>query len=354
MPPITYSINDMPALSAAFGSFHVKSSSRSFVNSWITVRGLPLILTITFFRSTTLTVSCLGVRWYTDHRYWSMQTSGTRHSSSVSLELTASSVSVCTGSEVLTVAICPGGVSGATICEESGNDLSRVSVALTASLSSVWTGSGVRAVAICAGGVSGASIGVSGASVCEGSNDSSRVSVELTASLVWVCTGSGERAVAIRTGGVSGASTCGNDSSRVSVELTASLASVYTGSRVLTDALCGESGNGASTIVSATLAPPVPVAAAAAVTASALETPAMSIAVVCGASTGLASPLRADARSSIGAASAFLMPAKPKPPTAAMIQPAIATVPHNAAAIIANRRELISPPAFCGPDASAL
>src|SRR6516164_6552211 len=124
MPPITYSINDMPALSAAFGSFHVKSSSRSFVNSWITVRGLPLILTITFFRSTTLTVSCLGVRWYTDHRYWSMQTSGTRHSSSVSLELTTSLVSVCTGSEVLTVAICPGGVSGASICEESGKDLS--------------------------------------------------------------------------------------------------------------------------------------------------------------------------------------------------------------------------------------
>src|SRR6516164_5166583 len=196
MPPITYSINDMPALSAAFGSFHVKSSSRSFVNSWITVRGLPLILTITFFRSTTLTVSCLGVRWYTDHRYWSMQTSGTRHSSSVSLELTASLVSVCTGSEALTVAICPGGVSGASICEESGNDLSRVSVALTASLASVCTGSGVRTAAICAGGVSGAS-------VCEESgNDSSRVSVDLTASLALVCT------VAICTGGISGASIC--------------------------------------------------------------------------------------------------------------------------------------------------
>src|SRR5271169_1246734 len=32
MPPITYSNNDMLDFSAAFGSFHVKSSSTSFVN----------------------------------------------------------------------------------------------------------------------------------------------------------------------------------------------------------------------------------------------------------------------------------------------------------------------------------
>jgi hypothetical protein len=49
----------------------------------MTVRGLPPTLMITFLRSTILTVSCLGARWYTDHRYWSTQTSRVRHSSRV-------------------------------------------------------------------------------------------------------------------------------------------------------------------------------------------------------------------------------------------------------------------------------
>src|SRR5215813_4338979 len=75
MPPITYSINDMPAFSAALGSFHVKSSSTSVVNSLTMVRGLPSTLIVTFLRSTILTVSCLGARWYIDHKYWSTQTS---------------------------------------------------------------------------------------------------------------------------------------------------------------------------------------------------------------------------------------------------------------------------------------
>src|SRR5271163_3446137 len=134
MPPITYCINDMPAFSAAFGSFHVKSSSTSFVYSLMTARGLPFFLTITFLCSTTLTVSSLSVRWYTDQRYWSMQTSATGHSSRVSVELTGSLTSVYTGSGLLTAAICVGGVSGTRM-------------------------SGVLAVAICTRGVSGASEG---------------------------------------------------------------------------------------------------------------------------------------------------------------------------------------------------
>src|SRR6476659_660862 len=106
MPPITYYINDMPAFSAAFGSFHVKSLSTSLVNSLTTVCGLPSVLTMTFVRSTTLVVSSLGARWYTDHRYWSMQASDVRHSSRASLP--------------------SGGVSGTSAWEESGNCSSRV------------------------------------------------------------------------------------------------------------------------------------------------------------------------------------------------------------------------------------
>src|SRR5271155_3222813 len=129
MPPITYSNNDMLDFSAAFGSFHVKSSSTSFVNSLMTVCGLPFILTVTFRRSTILTVSCLSVRWYTDHKYWSMQTSRTTHSSRVSVELTAPLAS--------------GGVSGASACEGSANDASRISAELTASLASLCSWSSV-------------------------------------------------------------------------------------------------------------------------------------------------------------------------------------------------------------------
>ena len=56
-----------------------------------------------------------------------MQISGTRHSSTVSVEFTASLASGCTGSDVLRVAICTRGVSGGSICERSGNAASTAS-----------------------------------------------------------------------------------------------------------------------------------------------------------------------------------------------------------------------------------
>src|SRR5215831_16964337 len=162
MPPITYSINDMPAFSAAFGSFQAKSSSTSLVNSLTTVRGLPSVLTITFVRSTILMASSLGARWYTAHRYWSMQGSDVRHSSRVSVEVTASLPS--------------GGVAGTSASEESGNCSSRVA-ALAASLALLSTRSDVLAVATCTGGISRSS-------VCkESGKDSSRILAEITVSL---------------------------------------------------------------------------------------------------------------------------------------------------------------------------
>jgi hypothetical protein len=56
------------------------------------------------------------------HKYWSMQISGTRHSSTVSMDLTVSPVSVCTASGSLAVAICTGGVSAGSFCEEPATD----------------------------------------------------------------------------------------------------------------------------------------------------------------------------------------------------------------------------------------
>src|SRR5580700_4466362 len=191
MPPITYSVRDMPAFSAALGSFHVKSSSTSVVNSLMIVRGLPPALIITFLRSTILTVSCLGARWYTDHKYWSTQTSRARHSSRVSADVTASLPSAgvssaceasgndsalaaplkspCTTSSTLTVAICTARVWGASARGGLGNDPSRVSAEFTASLASLCTKSGVLTAAISANG---------GASGCEGScNEASAIAV---------------------------------------------------------------------------------------------------------------------------------------------------------------------------------
>src|SRR3984957_12903809 len=181
MPPMTYSINDMPAFSAAFGSFQAKSLSTSLVNSLTTVCGLPSVLTITFVRSTTLVVSSLGARWYTDHKYWSMQASVVK----VSVEVTASLPS--------------GGDSGTSAWEESGNCSSRVA-ALAASLAPLSTRSDVLAVATCTGGVSRSS-------VCkESGNDSSRVPAELTASLV--CARSEALTAATCAGTVSAADRC--------------------------------------------------------------------------------------------------------------------------------------------------
>src|ERR1700730_3669353 len=264
MPLITYSINDMPTFSAALGSFHVKSSSTSVVNSLMTVRDLPSTFTVTFRCSTTLIVSCLGARWYTDQRYSSMQISRAKHSSRVSVEVTASFPSAS--------------VSSASACEESGNDS-----ALNTPLKSPCTTSSALTAAICTGRVSGAS-------ACEGlSNDSSGVSAELTASLASVCTKSGVLTAAISTRGASG---------------------------------CEDSCNEPSAIA---------VISAAADTAS---EPVLPISV---------------ARSSIGGAWVFLMSANPNPETAAMTQPTRITVPHNPAAMIANRRGLmaLSSPLFC-------
>src|SRR6266705_2125620 len=55
-----------------------------------------------------------------------MQMSATRHSSGISMELTASLASFGTGSGVLAVATCTGGVSGGGICDESGNVASTI------------------------------------------------------------------------------------------------------------------------------------------------------------------------------------------------------------------------------------
>src|SRR5258707_15709543 len=55
-----------------------------------------------------------------------MQVSATRHSSRISMRLTASLASFGTGSGVLAVATCTGGVSGGNICDESGNAASTI------------------------------------------------------------------------------------------------------------------------------------------------------------------------------------------------------------------------------------
>src|SRR6266852_5313846 len=148
---------------------------------------------------------------------------------------------------------------------------------------------------------------------------SSRISMELTASLASFGTGSGVLAVANCTGGVSGGS------------------------------ICDESGDAASTIDSgsseaAVVSVAVPVPDSAAVATSALATAALPIAVACGASASSASAVRDGARrSSIGTAPVFSMPAEPKPASQATTQPARTTVPHNAAATVANRRGFMIP-----------
>src|SRR5260370_39566868 len=68
-PPITYWATDMPAFSAACGSFHVKSSFTTFVTVFVTVRLLPFFLTVVLICSSTLMVSTFGARSYTDQRY---------------------------------------------------------------------------------------------------------------------------------------------------------------------------------------------------------------------------------------------------------------------------------------------
>src|SRR5438105_12366601 len=66
-----------------------------------------------------------------------MQMSATRHSSRISMELATSLASFGTGSGVLAVATCTGGVSGGSICDESGNAASTIDSGSGAAIVSV-------------------------------------------------------------------------------------------------------------------------------------------------------------------------------------------------------------------------
>src|ERR1700692_4563351 len=55
-----------------------------------------------------------------------MQLSATRHSSRISMDLAGSLTSFGTGSGVLAVATCTGGVSGGSICDEAANAASTI------------------------------------------------------------------------------------------------------------------------------------------------------------------------------------------------------------------------------------
>src|SRR4029077_13015739 len=124
------------------------------------------------------------------------------------------------------------------------------------------------------------------------------------------------------------------------------------------DSVCDGSGNAATTIDSAlseaaVVSVAVPAAGSAAVATSALATAAFAttvlattalpIAIACGSSASLALAARAAARSSIGTAPEFSILAVAKPGSRATTQPARTTVPHNAAATIANRHVFMMP-----------
>src|SRR6516162_6535610 len=151
----------MPAFCAAFGSFHPKSSVTYFVRVLTTVRVLPLFLTFTLIRSSTLRVSTFGVRSYRDQRYWSMQTSDSGHPSRAS-ELTAGLAAFCTGSVGLAAANSTGGVAG---CGRGSDKaalplpLSATSTESAASLASFRSGSGVLSDTIATGTAAGCGIG---------------------------------------------------------------------------------------------------------------------------------------------------------------------------------------------------
>src|SRR5690242_13365063 len=78
------------------------------------VRGLPFLTTFTLICSSTLMKSRFGVRWYNDHRYSSMQTSETRHSSAEPIGFTVS-LSGGIRSDVSSAAIRNGRLSGGSI-----------------------------------------------------------------------------------------------------------------------------------------------------------------------------------------------------------------------------------------------
>src|SRR5215831_1702426 len=150
----------MPAFCAAFGSFHPKSSVTYFVRVLTTVRVLPLFLTFTLICSSTLMVSTFGVRSYSDQRYWSMQTSGSGHTSRAS-ELTAGLATFCTGSVGLIAANSTGGrgIRGGSDKAALPLPLSATSTEPAASLASFRFGSGVLNDAIATGTAAGFGIG---------------------------------------------------------------------------------------------------------------------------------------------------------------------------------------------------
>src|SRR3954452_21841552 len=89
----------MRALCAAIGSFHAKSATTYLVMVRVTVRILPLFLTLSLIRWDTLFVSTLGVRSYKDQRYWLTHLSVLKHSLGVSTLLMARVASSLTESE---------------------------------------------------------------------------------------------------------------------------------------------------------------------------------------------------------------------------------------------------------------
>src|SRR6266704_179623 len=124
------------------------------------------------------------------------------------------------------------------------------------------------------------------------------------------------------------------------------------------DSVCDGSGNAATTIDSglseaAVVSVAVPAAGSAAVATSALATAAFAttvlattalpIVIACGSSASLALAARDAARSSIGTARAFSVPAEPKPASQPTIHPARTTVPQDVGATIVNRRGFMMP-----------
>src|SRR6202035_4473344 len=112
--------------------------------------------------------------------------------------------------------------------------------------------------------------------------------------------------------------------------------------------ICDGSGNAASTVDSgsyeATILPvAIPVTDSAAVATSLLATAALPIAVAWGGPASPALAVRDAARSSIGTAPVYSMPAEPKPASQATIHPARTTVPHNASATVVDRRGFMIP-----------
>src|ERR1700692_4478993 len=154
-------------------------------------------------------------------------------------------------------------------------------------------------------------------------------------------------------------------SSRISIEPTVSLTSFGTASDGFAVAtctgggsagsVCDGSGNAASTMYSgsyeATILPvAIPVTDSAAVATSVLATAALPIAVACGGPASSALAGREAARSSIGTAPVFSMPAEPQPASQATIHPARTIVPHNAATVADRRGFMIPSPPKAPPE----